>query len=193
MSEVTRILEAVNDGEAGSVDRLMELVYQELRRIAAGQMARENPEQTLQATALVHEAWMRLTGGNKQPDFANRAHFFAAAAEAMRRILVEHARRRNAQRRGGGQEHLSIEEVDIAAPGRDEELLAVHEAVDRLSAHDPKKSELVKLRFFAGLTIEQAADVLQISEPTAKRWWTYARAWLYREIGGGEDVLSATP
>jgi RNA polymerase sigma factor (TIGR02999 family) len=184
MSEVTRILEAVRKREPGSTDRLMEVVYEELRWIAAGKMARERPGETLQATALVHEAWLRLTGGDRQPDFANRAHFFAAAAEAMRRILVERARHRNAQRHGGGRERVHLEDVDIVAPGRDEELLAVHEVLDRLAAHAPQKCELVKLRFFAGLTIGEAAGVLGISEPTAKRWWTYARAWLYHEIGG---------
>jgi RNA polymerase sigma factor (TIGR02999 family) len=184
MSDVTRMLEAVRRGESGSTDLLMELVYEELRRIAAGRMARERPGQTLQPTALVHEAWLRLAHGSAPPDFANRAHFFAAAAEAMRRILVDRARRRNAQRRGGGQEHVDLEGIDVAAPAEDEELLAVHEALDRFAAHSPAKCELVKLRFFAGLTIQEAAGVLQVSEPTAKRWWTYARAWLYREIGG---------
>jgi RNA polymerase sigma factor (TIGR02999 family) len=145
-------------------------------------MAHEPPGQTLQPTALVHEAWLRLAGGESSQRWQNRAHFFAAAAEAMRRILIDNARRKHALRHGGGQERINLETAEIAAPGSDEELLEVHEALDRFAQIDPTKAELVKLRYFVGLTIPEAAQVLGISEPTAKRWWAYARAWLYREI-----------
>lgn len=162
-------------------DRLLPVLYEELRALAAQKMSRENPGQTLQATALVHEAWLRL-GGDNQPEWQNRAHFFAAAAEAMRRIIVENARRKNAERHGGKVERITFEGLELAAAMDDEELLAVHEALDGLAKHDEVKAELVKLKFFAGLTTEEAAEVLNISEPTAKRYWAYARAWLYREI-----------
>lgn len=179
MSEVTRLLQAMQQGDASARERLLKCVYQELRTLARARMARERPGQTLQATALVHEAWLRL---GDQP-FASGAHFFGAAAEAMRRILIERARRRLTARRGGGAKHLDAEEMDIAAPvDTDQELLAVHDALDALALHDSRKAELVKLRYFAGLTIEQAAEILAISAPTAKRDWTYARAWLYRKI-----------
>ena len=144
-------------------------------------MAHENPGQTLQATALVHEAWLRL-GGDAQPPWQNRAQFFAAAAEAMRRILIDQARRKKAARHGGQTVHLGLDSLEIAAGMEDDQLLALHDALDRLAAHDAVKAELVKLRFFVGLTIEEAAKVLGHSEPTAKRYWSYARAWLYREI-----------
>jgi len=147
-------------------------------------MAHEAPGQTLQATALVHEAWLRL-GGDHQPAWENRAHFFAAAAEAMRRILIDRARRSQAARHGAEARHVSLEDLELAAEADDDQLLAVHEALDRLAAHDAAKAELVKLRFFAGLTMEQAARVLGYSEPTAKRHWAYARAWLFREINRG--------
>ena len=143
-------------------------------------MSREAPGQTLQPTALVHEAWLRLGGDGQR--WENRAHFFGAAAEAMRRILIERARRKLAQKYGAGAEHVDADDIEIAAPSKDDELLAVHEALDALAAHDARKAELVKLRYFAGLTIEEAADVLSISAPTAKRDWTYARAWLFHEI-----------
>jgi RNA polymerase sigma factor (TIGR02999 family) len=160
---------------------LLVLVYSELRRLAAAKMSREAPGQTLQPTALVHEAWLRLGGDGQR--WENRAHFFGAAAEAMRRILIDRARRKLAARHGAGAEHLDADEIEIAAPGKDDELLAVHEALDQLAAHDARKAEVVKLRYFAGLSIDEAADVLGISAPTAKRDWTYARAWLFREIG----------
>ena len=174
MSDVTRLLAAIRHGENGAAGELLSVVYAELRQIARAKMAREQPGHTLQATALVHEAWLRL--GEQQ--FENRAHFFGAAAEAMRRILVEAARRKHAARRGGGQTHADVDEIEIAAPVPDDELLAVHEALDRLAAHDAAKAELVKLRYFAGLSIEETAAALGISERTAKRHWTYARAWL---------------
>lgn len=182
MSDVTAILAAVRSGDADAAGRLYERVYEELRSVAAQKMAREAAGQTLQPTALVHEAWLRL-GADAQPHWQNRAHFFAAAAEAMRRILVDRARRKLALRRGDGAEHFDIDEVEIVAPSIDEEqLLALSEALDRFAAIDPEKVQLVKLRYFVGLTTVQAAAVLGISEPTAKRWWSYAKAWLYQEI-----------
>ena len=144
-------------------------------------MAHEAAGHTLQPTALVHEAWLRL-GADAQPHWENRAHFFAAAAEAMRRILVDRARRKQAQRRGAAAEHVELDGLEIAAPVKDEELLALNDALDRFAAKDPTKAELVKLRYFVGLTLEQAARILNISEPMAKRWWGYAKAWLYREL-----------
>jgi RNA polymerase sigma factor (TIGR02999 family) len=157
-------------------------IYRELRKMAAGKMARERPSHTLQPTALVHEAWLRIGGRER---FVNRAHFFGAAAEAMRRILVEHARRKLAQRHGGGQERVDVEEVEIAAPaGTAEHLLEVHEALDGLAAEDARKAELVKLCFFAGFALKEAAVLLGISERTAKRDWITARAWLAAAIGG---------
>jgi RNA polymerase sigma factor (TIGR02999 family) len=177
--DVTRFIEAIRDGDARAGEQLLPLVYAELRQLARAKMAREQPGHTLQPTALVHEAWLRL-GEQK---FENRAHFFGAAAEAMRRILVERARRKLAVKNGAGAEHVDADEVEIAAPTeRNDELLAVNEALDALAVHDPRKAELVKLRYFAGLTIDEAADVLGISAPTAKRDWTFARAWLFREI-----------
>jgi RNA polymerase sigma factor (TIGR02999 family) len=147
-------------------------------------MAREAGGQTLQATALVHEAWLRL-GGDGQPEWKNRAHFFAAAAEAMRRILIDSARRRRAARHGGGLERVDVGDpaLAISAAGADDEMLSVHEALGALARHDPRRAELVKLRYFAGLTLEEAAGVLGVAPATAKRDWAYARAWLYREIG----------
>ena len=179
MSDVTRILEAIQHGDASAGEELLPLVYAELRQLARAKMAREQPGHTLQPTALVHEAWMRLGDAR----FANRAHFFGAAAEAMRRILVERARRHHRGKRGGGAEHLDVDDVEIAAPtSNDAELLAVHEALDGLAAHDPRKAELVKLRYFGGLSFEETAVVLGISVPTAHRDWAYARAWLHQEI-----------
>ena len=181
MTDVTRILNAIGDGDAKAADELLPLVYEELRRLAAYRMANEAPGQTLQPTALVHEAWLRLTG-NKNVKWDSRAHFFGAAAEAMRRILIDNARRKKALRHGGGQQRLDIHDVDIAATANDEELLAINEALEKFAAHDKQKAELVKLRYFTGLKIEEAAQMLGVSEPTAKRWWAYARAWLFREI-----------
>lgn len=160
---------------------MLPLVYTELRKLAAAKMARELPGQTLQPTALVHEAWLRVSGPNQEA-FQNRAHFFAAAAEAMRRILIDNARRKQALRYGGGQVRVDIAETDIAAPADADQLLAVHDALDKLALEDQRKAELVKLRFFVGLSIEEASEVLGISTPTAKRWWAYAKAWLYQEM-----------
>jgi RNA polymerase sigma factor (TIGR02999 family) len=178
--------ESMSEGQSmpQSQQEWLPLVYDELRKLAAQKMARESPGQTLQATALVHEAWLRL-GGDQQPTWENRAHFFAAAAEAMRRILIDRARRRHAVRHGAEVRRVSLQDLELAAEADDEQLLAVHEALDRLAARDAVKAELVKLRFFAGLTMPQAARVLGFSEATAKRHWAYARAWLYREINRG--------
>src|ERR1043166_1467625 len=182
MSHVTLVLEAVEKGDPKAADELLSLVYEELRHLATHRLANEPPGQTLQPTALVHEAWLRLVGHAPQAQFQTRAHFLGAAAEAMRRILIENARRKSALRHGGGQQRLDIEEIDLASEAKDTELLAVHEALDKLAVQDRAKAELVKLRYFAGLTIEEAALALNISEPTAKRWWAYARAWLFQEI-----------
>jgi RNA polymerase sigma factor (TIGR02999 family) len=184
MSDVTRILDAIGNGDPKASDELLPMVYEELRRLASHKMANEAPGQTLQPTALVHEAWLRLTGG-ENVKWDGRAHFFGAAAEAMRRILIDNARRKQALRHGGGQRRLDIEDVEIAALPDDDQLLAINDALERLAAHDSRKAELVKLRYFAGLTINEAAELLKISEPTAKRDWKYARAWLYNEINRG--------
>src|SRR2546423_7524380 len=181
MSEVTRILSAIEAGEPRAADQLLPLVYEELRKLAASKMAREAPGQTLQPTALVHEAWLRLVG-KENPLWNSRAHFFGAAAEAMRRILIENARRKLARRHGGGQMRVAVDDLEMSAPSGDDQLLAINDVLERFAAVDQPKAELVKLRYFAGLTIEQAAQVLGISEATAKRWWSYARAWLYAEV-----------
>jgi RNA polymerase sigma factor (TIGR02999 family) len=179
MSDVTRLLEAIQHGDTRAGEELLPLVYAELRQLARAKMAREQSGHTLQPTALVHEAWLRL--GDQR--FENRAHFFGAAAEAMRRILIDRARRKLSARHGAKAEHIDAEDIQIAAPAeKEDELLAVHEALDALAAHDPRKAELVKLRYFVGLTIEEAAAVLGISAPTAKRDWTYAKVWLFREM-----------
>jgi RNA polymerase sigma factor (TIGR02999 family) len=179
MNDTTRLLDAARRGAPSADAELLAHVYTELRQLARAKMARERPGQTLQPTALVHEAWLRLGGQN----FENRAHFFGAAAEAMRRILIDRARRKLAARHGAGAEHVDVDEIEIAAPTqKDDELLAVHEALEVLAAHDPRKAELVKLRYFVGLTLDETAAVLGISVPTAKRDWAYARAWLFRAI-----------
>jgi len=181
--DLTVILQRVGRGEELPADRLLPLVYGELRKVAGAKMAREAAGQTLQPTALVHEAWLRL-GGDAQPAWQNRAHFFSAAAEAMRRILIESARRRRAVRHGGGLEKVSSDAaaLDIAAPAADEELLLLHEALDALAAHEPRKAELVKMNYFIGLSLEESAQVLGISTRTAERDWAYSRAWLFNEI-----------
>ena len=182
MNDVTQILDRVRQGDSLAASELLPLVYQELRRIAAHKMAEESLAQTLQPTALVHEAWLRLVDKDGQVQFQNRAHFFGAAAEAMRRILIDRARRKQAQKHGSGRERLDVDDVEIPAPAEDEELLAVNDALDRFATVDAQKAELVKLRYFVGMTIEEAAPVLGVSEPTAKRWWAYARAWLLTEL-----------
>jgi len=180
MRDVTRILEAAQQGDAKAAEELLPMVYDELRRLAASKMASEKPGQTLQPTALVHEAWLRLVGNESQ--WNSRGHFFGAAAEAMRRILIENARRKRAARHGGGQARLDINDVQIAAAARDDEMLAVNDALERFAKRDPQKAELVKLRYFVGLTTEEAAEVLGVSIPTADRWWNFSRAWLFEEI-----------
>jgi len=181
VSDVTRILQDMARGDHASAEELLPLVYQELRKLAAHKMAGQAPGHTLQPTALVHEAWLRLAG-NEPGRFAGRAHFFAAAAEAMRHILIDSARRKRAARHGGGQVRVDWQEVEIAFVADDDELLAVHDALDKLAAEDAKKAELAKLRYFVGLTFEEAAEVLGISVATAKRHWAYARAFLFEEI-----------
>jgi len=181
LSDVTRILESIEHGDPKAADELLPLVYGELRKLAGSKMADETPNQTLQPTALVHEAWQRLVGKDN-PQFANRAHFFSAAAEAMRRILIDKARRKRAQRHGGAQQRVDLEEVEVAAPGDDDELLAVNEALDKLSVQHKAQAELIKLRYFIGMTVAEAAAVLGISARTADNYWAHARAWLYREI-----------
>lgn len=181
VSDVTRILEAAQNGDPTAAHQLLPLVYEELRRLAAAKMGQEKPGQTLQPTALVHEAWLRLVGSESQR-WENRAHFFAAAAEAMRRILVEKARRRQRLRHGGGQQRVDLDEIAIMAPESDERLLQVHEALDRLAAEDKVKADVVKLRFFVGLTDREVADALGLSERTVERHWAYAKPWLFRQI-----------
>jgi len=184
MRDVTRILTAMEQGDLKASEELLPVVYQELRRMAAHKMAAEAPGQTLQPTALVHEAWLQLVDTPAQ-SWQNRAHFFGAAAEAMRRLLIARARRKQAQRRGAGAAHLDVDALEIASPAPDDRLLALDDALNRFAALEPQQAELVKLRYFVGLKIEEAADVLGISESTAKRWWVYARAWLFHEIGSG--------
>jgi len=181
MSDLTQILHAVQQGDPKAADNLLPLVYEELRKLAASRMAREAPGHTLQPTALVHEAWLRLVGG-ENPQFDGRAHFFAAAAEAMRRILIDRARRKKAHRHGAGQERVELEEVDIAFQKDDDQLLAVNDALDKLAAQNKVEAELVKLRYFVGMTTAQAAEVLGITEGSAKHYWIHARTWLYQEI-----------
>jgi len=180
MNDLTLLLNRLSGERDVSAGQLLPLVYEELRQVAARKMARETPGQTLQATALVHEAWMRVGGENQS--WENRAHFFGAAAEAMRRILIDRARSKRAGLHGGGLERVDIGDVEIVAKAPDDELMAVHEALDKFAAHDAQKAELVKLRYFAGLTLDEAAGVLDISLATAKRYWAYSRAWLLREI-----------
>jgi RNA polymerase sigma factor (TIGR02999 family) len=181
MSEVTQVLVAVEQGQMEAAHDLLPMVYEELRRLAGWQLANELPGQTLQATALVHEAYLRLVG-KEDPHWNSRRHFFGAAAEAMRRILVENARRKKRLKRGGQLERVDMEAVDLPSPMPDDELLALDEALNRLAEVDPRAAELVKLCFFVGLTQEQAAKHLEVSISTMERTWAYARAWLFREI-----------
>jgi RNA polymerase sigma factor (TIGR02999 family) len=181
MSDFTRIIERVEHGDPTAAEELLPLVYDQLRHLAAHRMAHEAAGQTLQPTALVHEAWLRLVG-NENQKWDGRAHFFAAAAEAMRRILIDRARRKRAERHGGGQFAANVDDLEIAAPVQDDELLAINEALDKFTLRDKQKAELVKLRYFVGLTLEEAAAVLRVAVPTASRWWAYSRAWLCEEI-----------
>jgi RNA polymerase sigma factor (TIGR02999 family) len=187
MSDVTHILSAIEHGDPHAAEQLLPLVYDELRKLAAQKLAQEAPGQTLQATALVHEAYLRLVDAEKAQHWDSRGHFFAAAAEAMRRILIDNARRRRSQRRGGAAERRTLEGLEAAAPASDDELLAVNEAFERLQKLAPAKAELVKLRYFGGLTIPEAARVLGISVTTANRYWAYARAWLHEDLAAGGD------
>lgn len=182
MSQVTRLLDAAASGDRQAAADLLPLVYDELRRLAAFRMAAEPPNQTLQPTALVHEAYLRLVGPEDQPRWDHRGHFFAAAAEAMRRVLIDAARQREALKRGGDRGREELDLALLTAANRPEELLAVDEALTGLEAVDPRAAELVKLRYFAGLTVEEAAQVLNVSTRSAERLWTYARAWLRRAI-----------
>jgi len=183
MSDVTRILERAQQGDPKAADELLPLVYDELRKLAAYKMSNEAAGQTLQPTALVHEAWLKLVGSTEQ-QWRNRKHFFGAAAEAMRRILIDRARKRHRSRHGHGLQRIDLNQVDIAAETDDETLVAVDEALSRLAVESPERAELVKLRYFVGLSIPDAAEALGISESTAKRQWNYVRAWLYRELKG---------
>jgi RNA polymerase sigma factor (TIGR02999 family) len=178
-SDLTLLLNRISSGNIPAED-LLPLVYQELRHVAAQKMRGQSPGHTLQATALVHEAWLRV--GAEAHEWQNRAHFFGAAAEAMRRILIDRARSKAAIRHGGGLERVDLDDVEIAMPAEESEMLDVHESLDEFARHHPGKAELVKLRYFAGLTIEEAAEVLGISTPTAKRHWAFAKMWLFTEI-----------
>jgi RNA polymerase sigma factor (TIGR02999 family) len=179
--QVTQILEAIGAGDKHAAEELLPLVYEELRRLAAGKMAHESPGQTLQATALVHEAWLRLTGG-KATVWNSRWHFFGAAAEAMRRILLERARKKGRVRHGGKLERVDLEQVTLATQDSDDVIVAVDEALEKLTAQSPKEAEIVKLRYFGGLEHAEIAEVLALSETTVRRHWAYARCWLYAEL-----------
>jgi RNA polymerase sigma factor (TIGR02999 family) len=183
MSDATVMLAAIETGDAKAAEQLLVLVYDELRRLAASKLAGEVPGQTLQPTALVHEAWLRLVG-NQTPSFNNREHFFRASAEAMRRILIDRARRKHTQRHGGGYQRIDLESFDLAAPAVDDQLLIVNEALEKLALEHPVQADLVKLRYFAGLTNEEVSEVMGISVSTAKNYWTFSRAWLLNEIEG---------
>ena len=181
MSDVTRILTAIERGDAKAADELLPLVYEELRRLAARKMSQEPPGQTLQATALVHEAYVRLVGAEAQ-NWDGRTHFFAAAAEGMRRILIENARRKQRHRHGGGRQKVELDDADVAIEGPSTDIIALDEALNKLAKEDGVVADLVKMRYFTGLTLEQAAALLGVSRRTADRYWAYAKAWLYQEI-----------
>jgi RNA polymerase sigma factor (TIGR02999 family) len=182
MSEVTRVLSAIEEGDPHAAEQLLPLVYEELRQLAAQKLAQEKPGQTLEATALVHEAYLRLVDVERVQHWDSRAHFFAAAAEAMRRILIDQARRKRRPKHGGGRNRVSLDEALCLAEAPKDDLLALDEALEKLARQEPAKAELVKLHYFAGLSLEEAARVLGISHRTAKRHWAYARAWLYAAI-----------
>jgi RNA polymerase sigma factor (TIGR02999 family) len=188
ISDVTRILAAIENGNPRAAEQLLPLVYDELCRLAAARMAHEAPGQTLDATALVHEAYLRLVGPSNDGAFANRKHFFVAASKAMRRILVENARRKRRAKRGGGRHRVELEGDAVEVPQRDDRLLALDEALERFAAIEPAKTELVRLRSFGGLSLAAAAEVVGISTTTADGWWAYARAWLRTEISQENDV-----
>ena len=183
MSDTTVMLAAIEAGDSNATEQLLVLVYDELRRLASSRLAQAAPGQTLQPTALVHEAWLRLVGDHN-PSFKDRAHFFRACAEAMRHILIDRARRKSTERHGGGYRRVDFEAIDLAAPLANDQLLAVNEALDELALEHPVQAELVKLRYFTGLTIKEVSEVLGISVTTAKNYWTFSRAWLLSEIEG---------
>jgi RNA polymerase sigma factor (TIGR02999 family) len=188
MSEVTRILSAIEHGDPSAAEQLLPLVYEELRKLAAAKLAQEKPGQTLQATALVHEAYVRLVSADEAKHWDSRGHFFVAAAEAMRRILIDQARRKHSKKRGGSLHRMSLDAAVLVAEPEEQstqELLALDEALQQLAAEDPVKARLVELRYFAGLSLPQAAQALDISTATAKRYWVYARSWLYGKLQGG--------
>jgi RNA polymerase sigma factor (TIGR02999 family) len=192
MSDVTRILSAIGQGDPAAAEQLLPLVYDELRRLAAQKLAQEKPGQTLEATALVHEAYLRLVASGeasapRAQHWNSRGHFFAAAAEAMRRILIDQARQKRSQRRGGGRQRQPLDSMEIAAPQPAVDVLALHEALERFEQVDPAKAALVKLRYFAGLSLPEAAQALGISHTTADRYWSYARAWLHAELKKGDS------
>lgn len=184
MNDVTRILSAIEQGDSGAAEKLLPLVYDELRKLAAARLAQEKPGQTLQATALVHEAYLRLVGTENKQKWDGRGHFFAAAAEAMRRILVDQARRKSSLKGGGGRHRVDLDQVECNVGGSNDDLLALNDALQKLEQIDQVKADLVKLRFFAGLTIPQAAEVLGVSPSTADNYWAYARCWLRVEMTG---------
>jgi RNA polymerase sigma factor (TIGR02999 family) len=188
MNEVTRVLSAIERGDPQAAEQLLPLVYNELRKLAAQRLAQEKPGQTLQATALVHEAYLRLLDPERGQNWNSRGHFFAAAAEAMRRILVDNARRKRRPKHGGDQKRIPLDAVVLPVEDRIHDMLALDEALNELAKQEPLKAELVKLRYFAGLSVEEAAACLGISPITAKRYWTVARAWLYDALSDGEDV-----
>jgi RNA polymerase sigma factor (TIGR02999 family) len=190
MSEVTRILVAIEQGDVRAVDKLFPLVYQELRQLAAQRFSKELPGQTLQATALVHEAYIRLVGSEER-NWSGRGHFFSAAAEAMRRILIENARRKKSIKYGGDRKRIRLDDADLAIEGASDDIIALDEALEKLARKDKMKAELVKLRYFAGLTGEQAAEVLGISHSTADRYWAYARSWLRLEVTKGDKTTGS--
>jgi RNA polymerase sigma factor (TIGR02999 family) len=184
MKEVTRILSAIKQGDPQGADQLLPLVYDELRKLAAQRLAQEAPGQTLQATALVHEAYLRLVDVEKAPHWDSRGHFFAAAAEAMRRILIDAARRKGRMKRGGERKRVSLDEADVVSLAAPEECLVIDEAIAKLGAEDPQAAQLVRLRYFAGLSVEEAAEMCGLSRSSAYEHWSYARAWLRCELHG---------
>jgi RNA polymerase sigma factor (TIGR02999 family) len=186
MTDVTRILSAIEQGDPHAAEQLLPLVYDELRKLAAAKLAQEKPGQTLQATALVHEAYLRLVDGEKAPHWDSARHFFAAAAEAMRRILIDNIRHKRSEKHGGQRQRISLDDIEVTADSHSPDLLALDEALTRLATEDPVKAQLVNLRYFGGLSVQQAADALGISRATADRYWSYARTWLFCELGGKE-------
>ena len=182
LNEITQVLQAIEHGDSQAAGELLPLVYEELRKLAAARMANEAAGHTLQPTALVHEAWLRLAGNDANVQFANRAHFFAAAAEAMRRILIERARRKAAGKRGGDWQRVDLDKVEIAVEADDDTLLLVNEVLEKLAQEDANAAEMAKLRFFGGLTLEEAAQVLGVTKRTADRYWAFARVWLFDEM-----------